>query len=257
MIVIQVLQLIIGRQNGNLRAWLPEAAILSNMVSVAHNQEHWHICLYGLIHPGSYRHVKDKVWVLLSVHGPEHMQLMLKAHRLAARMVLPRFTLLPSPQVCIQLSHASAQLLHGWGPQHHTLGNAFSIPWHCSPRAAGAKAGMKGPIVYHAYKGSVLRFLWGQGNAERQLPTQEDRVKLCSFESPRMGIHLFRTAEAASKPRGVRIPEESSVPRASGAAALEGDTGQTKFCHRPGTSCCERKPFSAGLAEFGVKSLCF
>lgn len=96
----------------------------------------------------------------------------------------------------------------------------------------------------------------GQGNAERQLPTQEDRVKLCSFESPRMGIHLFRTAEAASKPCSVRIPEESSVPRASGAAALEGDTGQTKFCHRRGTSCCERKAFSAGLAEFGVKSLC-
>ena len=127
-------------------------------------------------------------------------------------MVLPRFILLPSPQACIQLSLASAQLLHRWVPQHHTLGSTFSIPWHCSSRAAGAKAGMKGPIVYHAYKGSVLRFLWGQGNAERQLPTQQDRVKLCSFDSPRMGIHLFRTAEAASKPCRVRIPEESSVP---------------------------------------------
>ena len=122
----------------------------------------WHICLYGLIHPGSYKHIKDKGWVLLSVHGPEHMQLMFKAHRLAARMVLPRFTLLSSPQACIQLSLASAQLLHGWGPQHHTLGNAFSTPWCCSPRAAGAKAGMKGLIVYHAYKGSVLRFSWGR-----------------------------------------------------------------------------------------------
>lgn len=172
----------------------------------------WHICLYGLIHPGSYKHVKGKDWVLLSVYGPEHMQLTFKAYRLAARMVLPRFILLPSPQTCIQLSLASAQLLHGWGPQHHTLGNAFSIPWCCSPRAAGAKTGMKGPIVYHAYKGSVLRFLWGQGNAERQLPTQQDRVKLCSFESPGMGIHLFRTAEAASKPCSVCIPEESSVP---------------------------------------------
>lgn len=74
-----------------------------------------------------------------------------------------------------------------------------------------AKAGMKGPIIYHAGKGSVLRFLWGQGNAERQLPTQQDRVKLCSFNSLRMGTCLFRAAETAKKPCSVRIPEESSV----------------------------------------------
>lgn len=46
---------------------------------------------------------------------------------------------------------------------------------------------MKGPIVQHLCKRFVLRFLWGQGNAERWLTTQQGRAKLCSFDSPKMG----------------------------------------------------------------------
>lgn len=85
---------------------------------------------------------------------------------------------------------------------------------------------MKAPIVYHLCKGFMLRFLWGQGNAESQLTTQWGRVKLCSFDSPRFGEPVCLVpSQQPGKQHSVRIPrQESSVPRASKAAVPEGDS---------------------------------
>lgn len=82
----------------------------------------------------------------------------------------------------------SAHLLPGVGfPASAPLRKHCPAPGHCKPRTAGASTCMKGPIVQHPCKGFVLRFSWGQGNAESQLTTRRGRVKLCSFDSPRAG----------------------------------------------------------------------
>lgn len=85
---------------------------------------------------------------------------------------------------------------------------------------------MKAPIVQQLCKGFVLRFLWGQGNAESQLTTQWGRVKLCSFDSPRFGEPVCLVpSQQPGKQHSVRVPrQESSVPRASKAAVPEGDS---------------------------------
>lgn len=118
----------------------------------------------------------------------------------------------------------------GWGSQppfpSTPCRKPCPAPWHCSPRPSGANTVMKAPIVQHLCKGFVLRFLWGQGNAESQLSTQWGRVKLCSFDSPRFGEPVCLVPlQQPGKPRSVRIPpQESSVPRASKAAVPEGDS---------------------------------
>lgn len=70
---------------------------------------------------------------------------------------------------------------------------------------------MKAPIVQHLCKGFMLRFLWGQGNAESQLTAQQGRVKLCSFDSPRFGepICLVQPQQPV-KQYSVRIPRQES-----------------------------------------------
>lgn len=89
---------------------------------------------------------------------------------------------------------------------------------------------MKAPIVQHPCEGLVLRFLWGQGNAERQLTTERGRAKLRSFDSPiaREPICSLH-AQQPGKRCNVRIPrEESSVHRARAAAAPEGDVALSR-----------------------------
>lgn len=100
----------------------------------------------------------------------------------------PQIHPLPSLWTRTVLPPAFAQLLHRAGsPAPHAFLVLSLLHGTVNPRVAGAKAGMKAPIVQYPCKGSVLRFLWGQGNAESQLTTQQDRVKLYSFDSLRAG----------------------------------------------------------------------
>lgn len=115
----------------------------------------------------------------------------------------------------------------GWGSQLQPHSVSTVLPQDTvNPRLAGAKTVMKAPIVQHPCKGFVLRFLWGQGNAESQLTHNGARVKLCSFDSLRAREHICSGhPQQPGEQCGIRIPcKESSVHRASKVAAPQGDS---------------------------------
>lgn len=123
----------------------------------------------------------------------------------------------------LTLLSISAHLLPALG-----FSASASLRKHCP--APGHCKLMKAPIVQHPCEGLVLRFLWGQGNAERQLTTERGRAKLRSFDSPiaREPICSLH-AQQPGKRCNVRIPrEESSVHRARAAAAPEGDVALSR-----------------------------